>query len=314
MIEQTSERPGWDKRLVLVFNRCVAMLLDLSVFGMFWLGFSFLLPSNLPPWLGAGVACLLLTLSEALWRRTPGKICNGLLLQVEGGFWLRVLKVGVRNLGKGALFWGTVVWRLEELNFSPGFILAWPLYLGGLYSLVVLIFDLPVFQGFSLWLGQTKPTKREQKRVLRMSQSLVFALLFALGWGLLMRPNFTSGTDQRSEKTSSVKANMHTLQTMLETYAVDWGGVYPPSLNVLYQDAQIPNRAYWKELTNPYTAQRGLGKALQEDKRPPQAGMATYLPEPAAKGVITRYWIYGYSKHAKRIRDRSGDFYLTNSR
>jgi type II secretory pathway pseudopilin PulG len=34
-------------------------------------------------------------------------------------------------------------------------------------------------------------------------------------------PNFIAAQDRA--KLSSVKANMHTVQTMLETYAVDWG-------------------------------------------------------------------------------------------
>ncbi|MFN4149396.1 MAG: hypothetical protein ACK4IX_00490, partial [Candidatus Sericytochromatia bacterium] len=35
----------------------------------------------------------------------------------------------------------------------------------------------------------------------------------------------------------SVKVNMYTLQTILETYAVDWGGLYPQNLNELKKEA-----------------------------------------------------------------------------
>lgn len=49
---------------------------------------------------------------------------------------------------------------------------------------------------------------------------------------------------------SSIKANMHTLQTTLETYAVDWGGRYPQTIELLKQDA-IAKR-YWREINNPF--------------------------------------------------------------
>ena len=41
-------------------------------------------------------------------------------------------------------------------------------------------------------------------------------------------PNFIGAQDRA--KISSVKANMHTVQTMLETYGVDWGGTYPTTV------------------------------------------------------------------------------------
>lgn len=53
-------------------------------------------------------------------------------------------------------------------------------------------------------------------------------------------------------KLSSVKANMHTFQTMLETYAVDSGGVYPSSIQELKTEAQ--KKQYWKTMSNPCTS------------------------------------------------------------
>lgn len=47
----------------------------------------------------------------------------------------------------------------------------------------------------------------------------------------------------------SVKSNAHTLQTMLETYAVDYQGIYPQNLNSL-QLVATPI-GYWKVLKNP---------------------------------------------------------------
>ncbi len=58
---------------------------------------------------------------------------------------------------------------------------------------------------------------------------------------------------------SSVKANMHTLQAVLETYGVDFGGTgYPLNLNQLYAEA-IKGSSYWRKFVNPYTLKEGIG-------------------------------------------------------
>lgn len=150
-------------------------------------------------------------------------------------------------------------------------------------------------------------------------------------------------------KSSSVKANMHTLQTMVETYAVDWKGVYPPTLAALITEAQQTSErgAYWKEFTNPYTRQTGVGKSLtavplnkfyqvkrQLQKRelphtdllglrfyhaqaqaelPPLApltlepGMAVYIPVNQ-----NQYFIYGTDKHAEWLSSKGEYFVLSN--
>ncbi len=68
-------------------------------------------------------------------------------------------------------------------------------------------------------------------------------------------PNFISAQDRA--KISSVKANMHTLQTQLETYSVDWNGLYPIDVGAsstggtgLYPEAVA--KKYWKALKNPF--------------------------------------------------------------
>lgn len=69
-------------------------------------------------------------------------------------------------------------------------------------------------------------------------------------------PNFISAQDRA--KISSVKANLHTVQTMLETYSVDWSGQYPPNTAMLDQEAR--NKKYNKELKNPFnTAKAYMG-------------------------------------------------------
>ena len=61
-------------------------------------------------------------------------------------------------------------------------------------------------------------------------------------------PNFISAQDRA--KVSSVKANMHTAQTQLETYAVDWGGLYPTGITALKTEADA--KKYWKDIKNPF--------------------------------------------------------------
>lgn len=58
----------------------------------------------------------------------------------------------------------------------------------------------------------------------------------------------------------AVKANMYTLQTALETYAIDHGQ-YPHTLKEL-QAAGAGE--YWKDLMNPYTQGQGIGNAVIE--------------------------------------------------
>ena len=79
----------------------------------------------------------------------------------------------------------------------------------------------------------------------------------------LFIPNFSSGT--YNVEISTTKMNMHTLQTMLETYAVDWGGIYPENVNALKSEA-VAER-YWQNVENPYpvtTYRSGISAVLAD--------------------------------------------------
>src|ERR1051325_577569 len=71
-------------------------------------------------------------------------------------------------------------------------------------------------------------------------------------------PNFIAAQDRA--KLSSVKANMHTFQTIAETYAVDWGGVYAGAVATLQNEAS--SKSYWKVFKNPFTATTDNGTDL----------------------------------------------------
>jgi hypothetical protein len=107
-----------------------------------------------------------------------------------------------------------------------------------------------------------------------------------------------NGSAMSRAKLSSVKANMHTLQTMVETYGVDHGGTYAPDLDILLQAAENNSYgSYWKDFTNPFTSQRGIGlrgaiMAFKDYSPSPDfAGMVLYKPGEGKEP--TTYWIYG---------------------
>ena len=47
--------------------------------------------------------------------------------------------------------------------------------------------------------------------------------------------------DSQRAKLSSLKANMHRVQTAVETYAVDWSGLYPESIEILETETRNKN-------------------------------------------------------------------------
>ncbi len=126
-------------------------------------------------------------------------------------------------------------------------------------------------------------------------------------------PNFISAQDRA--KLSSVKANMHTIQTVAETYAVDWGGVYPNSASTLRGEATSKN--YWKVFKNPFNAQTDNPLDVSA------LVTTTTLPGVTSGGGVgwynsstntTSYTVYGAEKTAAvPILDKGAIFYLTNN-
>lgn len=136
-------------------------------------------------------------------------------------------------------------------------------------------------------------------------------------------PNFIGAQDRA--KLASVKGNMHVMQTMLETYAVDWGGVYPSKVNNAFKKAaSTGGMPYWKEFQNPYSQATGLNgsyrngnvqtkhtrvnnpKALNKS-----AGMVIYDHNTAASNFM--YGVYGANKNNLFIRHKNIAFVLSNS-
>jgi len=145
-------------------------------------------------------------------------------------------------------------------------------------------------------------------------------------------PNFIAAQDRA--KLSSVKANMHTIQTCVETYGVDFGGNYPDWVNGsgagLYVEANKPGKVYWKEFKNPFSGKSGLEESVMSLQPFPvdmvtgasgggggiHAGSVSYDTDGPVDnfiGIHTKYWIYGAEKRTGfMILDKGVTFYLTN--
>lgn len=119
-------------------------------------------------------------------------------------------------------------------------------------------------------------------------------------------PNFIGAQDRA--KVASVKANMHTYQTALETYAVDWGGQYPQSETGAQTDSEQNNGNYWKDFTNPIKQDNPSFIAYAASGDVANAGAVGYDPV-----NTTTYYIYGYDKDGNQIKDKGRVFTLGNS-
>ncbi len=136
-------------------------------------------------------------------------------------------------------------------------------------------------------------------------------------------------------KISSSKANMHTLQTMLETFGVDHH-YYPSTVIKLEHEARNAANPYWKDFVNPMTSQQGFLKSFADLKMHhlPAAqlkeqyaeimGLRFLLIEPDLQantsGIVlydfvskNKYFIYGLDKYGEFIREKGQIFTLSNS-
>ena|SRR3990167_2234921 len=129
-------------------------------------------------------------------------------------------------------------------------------------------------------------------------------------------PNFIGAQDRA--KISSIKANMHTVQTMLETYGVDWGGTYPTDVAQLVTESRTASNPYYKDFVNPFTSQ-GMGAAGATVGN----SLIDITATTTAAGNIgrtgfedvgtTKYFLYGFDKVGAVVKDKGTAFSLSNS-
>lgn len=82
--------------------------------------------------------------------------------------------------------------------------------------------------------------------------SMISSFLFLLGFVFLSiyLSSLSFFYNNSSHENSNQKENLHTIQTIVETFAVDHKGIYPKNFQVLEKEAK--KMKYWTELRNPY--------------------------------------------------------------
>lgn len=280
---------------------------------------------------------------EAHQGLTPGRRALGLELKIEGTYAVRFLRLIVRNLLKfgqiylSCLLSEELTKKLVSYGSSP---VSPSAYDGNawVFLLLLTLFWLLISLGLNAfgtdrhlqdWVSGTQILVKADNK--RWSGGLLYAggiivaccVVLLLPVLFLSSLNFTG--DRPRAKISSVKANMHTFQTIVETYAVDWGGVYPPNVEALKIEATQPGREYWKDFSNPYTDKSGKDSSYTDishiqlqkrggisSPRSEDAGLVLYSPV-WEKKFIVKYFIYGLDKAGQTVLDKGQDFTLSNN-
>lgn len=304
------------KSIWLLFLRLQAAMRDYSftLIPLLWF-LMILLPIFNNVWLGIGFGTLLVTsihtLLEGLKKTSIGMSLNGLILQPPPSwFWPRLL---VRNLVKGLTLVSPLVLGLIFIGGEPFD----NIVLQGLsfFTLLLLLYNgIGMAQGREPLHNQISGFKVIQDigkpvQYVRLYSSMAVYALFLLLVIFTTLSTFLGNCGR--PKSSMVRGNMYQLQGMVEAYAVDWGGRYPPSVQVLEQEAKKENKHYWQDLENPFSGYKTKSeKSLINAASPPSEGVVSYEP---IGPHFTRYFIYGYEKKGKRVQDKGRDFFLTNS-
>jgi ankyrin repeat protein len=116
-----------------------------------------------------------------------------------------------------------------------------------------------------------------------------------------------------SEQISALKANMHTLQTIVETYGVDHQGMYPKDLTELFAEAD--KGKYWKDFSNPFNGRQGFGESIRDYGSGatglPDCGKVLYQPV-VVKGKISKYYLYSVDQNGQLLKNKDHAFSLSN--
>jgi len=126
-------------------------------------------------------------------------------------------------------------------------------------------------------------------------------------------------------KISSLKANMLSLQTIVETYGYYNQGIYPPNLETLMAHAQDTSNGavpYWKDYSNPYTEDYSSPDTGKNKTENWLKAYSAYKPGPESAGFVLyevkgeaphiRYWIYGTDKSGQLLQVDGEPFIVSN--
>ena len=194
-----------------------------------------------------------------------------------------------------------------------------------IYIIIILILFLYNIAGSSGWLktkGQALHDQLSRTIVLAISSpkipiritgitSVIVLSIITIFLSISKSGYYHGGSS--SEKISSVKSNMHTLQTIVENYAVDNKHFYPSSLEELYKEANKHN--YWKDFSNPYTSVTGIGiNGSLLNYKDYNVYILNYC---RYRGLVlynslgnppVKYFIYGCGRNGQLIQDKGQNF------
>lgn len=161
------------------------------------------------------------------------------------------------------------------------------------------------FLGLFYFYGRGKRSEPLSRlRVLGLSVLINAPSYLLLGW--LMYATYHQRTPRYLGQTA-----LRELRTMVETYAVDAGGVYPKDLQTLIATAQAAH--YWREPRIP--GARGFFRSWPEGAslllrpgQPPRPDSAGYRALLDKKGEVCGYQLYGYDHEGRAIKPRPGEF------
>lgn len=143
------------------------------------------------------------------------------------------------------------------------------------------------------------------------------AVIAVLTW--LAVPNFVGAGGPCSGAFAwAVRRNMSDLQTLLETYALDWQGYYPHSLEALMAEAQSGH--YARDLQHPSDVScRPLPNGEAKRSWQLHRGMPLSQSQRHHRGTVyvelvspTRYYLYGTDYDGNLLSQEGKTLVLTN--
>jgi len=309
------------ERLNSATLRAFALFNDLFLFGLLVLLLP--LPLETPGRIGLGLGLFLLL--EVTWGKTPGSLLAGYGTELDDLSWFgRGLWLGICCLKLvcfGLLFvvgWG-VLQVTELLNKEVISVWNQPVILGMALTIFLILSVLGSNMLGYLLIEHLEDGLSIEREHFAYAKAWGLFLSFLPIIGMLSFAVYFPASRPRTRDApiSATKGNMHTVETMLETYATDWNGVYPESLKTLEQEAKQNKNPYWKDMVNPWTGKSGSQNTLANHKDLLQAGIEQQgyvsFDVPAAS-KYRRYFIYGYDKYGKKIKDKGQVFVLSNAR